>query len=85
MAPALVETASQLGATFDPAFRQVSGVGQYKEAYIGGPKAFKKEVEEKGSETQPPATYPNYLPVWDREKRESTTSSIALCQKLKSV
>jgi len=68
MAPALVETASQLGATFDPAFRQVSGVGQYKEAYIGGPKAFKKEVEEKGSETQPPATYPNYLPIWDREK-----------------
>jgi sulfonate dioxygenase len=68
MAPALVET-QQAGSTFDAAFRQVSGVGQYKEAYIGGPKAFKKEVEEKGSETQPPASHANYLPVWDREKR----------------
>jgi sulfonate dioxygenase len=71
MAPALVETIQQQ-STFDPAFRQVSGVGQYKEAYIGGPKAFKKEVEEKGSETQPAASYPNYLPVWDPEKRDPT-------------
>jgi sulfonate dioxygenase len=66
MAPALVETAQP---TQNPAFRDVSGVGQYKEAYIGGPKSFKKEVEEKGSETQPAARYTNYLPVWDPEKR----------------
>lgn len=68
MAPALVETQE---TTLNPVFKlPVSGVGQYKEAYISGPKAFKKDVEEKGSETQPPATYPLYLPVWDREKRE---------------
>ncbi|KAF2435857.1 TauD-domain-containing protein [Tothia fuscella] len=65
MAPALVETQH---AAFNPAFREVSGVGQYKEAYIGGPKAFKKDVEEKGSETQPAATYPLYLPIWDPEE-----------------
>jgi len=65
MAPALVESRQ---SEFNPAFREVSGVGQYKEAYIGGPKAFKKEVEEKGSETQPAARYPNYLPVWDPNK-----------------
>jgi hypothetical protein len=68
MAPALVDTTR---ASLDPAFREVSGVGNYKEAYIGGPKAFKKEVEEKGSETQPAATYPNYLPIWDQNKRMS--------------
>jgi sulfonate dioxygenase len=70
MAPALVETRQE--NSFNPAFREpVSGVGQYKEAYIGGPKAFKKEVEEKGSDTQPAATYPKYLPVWDPNKRSS--------------
>jgi sulfonate dioxygenase len=56
MAPALVESAQ---ATLNPAFREVSGVGQYKEGYIGGPKAFKKDVEGKGSETQPAARYTN--------------------------
>jgi len=67
MAPALVETRQ---SDFNPAFREVSGVGQYKEAYIGGPKAFKKDVEEKGSETQPAARYPNYLPVWTDQRHE---------------
>ena len=66
MAPALVETQQ---STFDLTFREVSGVGQYKEAYIGGPKAFKKEVEEKGSDSQPAASFPNYLPVWNPNKR----------------
>ena len=72
MAPALVETQQ---SSFNPAFREVSGVGQYKEAYIGGPKAFKKDVEEKGSATQPAAKYPNYLPVWDPNKRKTATST----------
>lgn len=66
MAPALVETASF--PSLDPAFREVSGVGQYKEAYIGGPRAFKKDVETQGSDTQPAARYTNYLPIWDPEK-----------------
>lgn len=69
MAPALVESQT-IDATFNPAFREVSGVGNYKEAYIGGPKAFSREIEEKGSESQPAASYPNYLPVWDPKKRK---------------
>jgi sulfonate dioxygenase len=68
MAPALVESAPL--ASLNPAFREKTGVGQYKEAYIGGPKAYKKEVELKGSETQPAARYTNYLPIWDANKRE---------------
>jgi sulfonate dioxygenase len=55
MAPALVETPSQ--NSFNPISKEVSGVGQYKEAYIGGPKAFKKDVELRGSSTQPAARY----------------------------
>ncbi|KIW07577.1 uncharacterized protein PV09_01532 [Verruconis gallopava] len=66
MASALVE--NSFSSSLNPAFREVSGVGNYKEAYIGGPRAFKKDVEEKGSETQPAARYPHYLPVWDPEK-----------------
>jgi sulfonate dioxygenase len=73
MAPALVETLNQQH-TLNPIFKEVSGVGNYKEAYIGGPKAFKKEVEEKGSATQPAAKYPNYLPVWDPVKSKKPLS-----------
>lgn len=69
MTPALVESAPL--SSLNPAFRQVSGVGQYKEAYIGGPRAFKKDVELEGSKTQPAAKYANYLPVWDPKKRKS--------------
>ena len=36
-----------------------------KEAFIGGPQVFNKVAEEQGTEKQPPATHPNYLPVWD--------------------
>ena len=68
MAPALVESAPL--ASLNPAFREKSGVGQYKEAYIGGPRAYKKDAELKGTETQPAARFANYLPVWDREKRK---------------
>ena len=67
MAPAAVASAPL--PSLNPAFREVSGVGQYKEAYIGGPRAFKKDVETQGSETQPAAKYTNYLPIWDPEKR----------------
>lgn len=40
-----------------------------KEAFIGGPKAFRSDAELKGTGKQPPAKYPNYLPVWDAEKK----------------
>jgi sulfonate dioxygenase len=68
MAPAAVVSAPH--QSLNPAFREVSGVGSYKEAFTGGPRAFKKDVEIHGSETQPAARYTNYLPVWDPEKRE---------------
>lgn len=40
-----------------------------KEAFIGGPKAYNADIEEKGNEYQAPATHPNYLPVWDEETK----------------
>jgi sulfonate dioxygenase len=60
MAPALIETQEEPKVDYTK-----SGTGQYKEAYIGGPKVFSKEAELKGTKTQPPAKYPNYLPTWD--------------------
>lgn len=40
-----------------------------KDAFDGGPKLFNKVAEETGTKTQPPATYPHYLPIWDAEKK----------------
>jgi hypothetical protein len=43
-----------------------------QEAFVTGPKAFNPAAELKGEGTnQPPASYPNYLPVWDNEKEPS--------------
>jgi len=67
MAPALVETPQQPAVGYTK-----SGTGEYKEAYIGGPKAFKHDAELKGTGKQPPAKYPNYLPTWDAEKTSVT-------------
>ncbi|KAI9708652.1 MAG: hypothetical protein M1820_003870 [Bogoriella megaspora] len=37
----------------------------YKEVFAyGGPKSYKKEHELQGTATQPPASFPNYLPTW---------------------
>lgn len=36
-----------------------------KEAFIGGPESYSKKAEEQGTSRQPPASYPNYLPIWD--------------------
>lgn len=59
MAPVLVETPQPAGSYAS------KGIADYKEAYIGGPRAYKEGVETKGSAKQPPARYPNYLPTWD--------------------
>ena len=40
-----------------------------KEAFIGSPKAFNKRAEEEGTESQPPATHPQYLPIWDADTK----------------
>jgi len=58
MAPGLVETAqAQVGFS-------KSGVGAYKEVVAAGPKAYKPDQELKGTDKQPPARYPHYLPTW---------------------
>ncbi|KAI9665804.1 MAG: hypothetical protein M1821_003738 [Bathelium mastoideum] len=58
MAPALVET--------QPAQDIKPPQGGHKEAFAyGGPKAFNKERELKGTTTQPPASFPSYLPTWN--------------------
>ena len=40
-----------------------------KEAFIGSPKVFNKKAEEEGTESQPPATHPKYLPIWDADTK----------------
>ncbi|KAH7117089.1 hypothetical protein B0J11DRAFT_469546 [Dendryphion nanum] len=64
MAPALVETVAPPAASYTK-----SGEGQYKELGYNGPKAFKAELELRGTEKHQPARYPNYLPTWDTEKK----------------
>jgi sulfonate dioxygenase len=39
-----------------------------KEAFIGGPKAFRPDAELQGTGKQPPAKYPKYLPTWPQKK-----------------
>ena len=65
MAPALVDTIvhEQSSVNFK------SQAGQYKEAAFGNPQLYKKEVELEGTDKHAPARYPNYLPVWDFEKK----------------
>ncbi|KAJ4983794.1 alpha-ketoglutarate-dependent sulfonate dioxygenase [Stagonosporopsis vannaccii] len=65
MAPALVDTVvhEQSSTNFK------SQAGQYKEAAFGGPKLYKRELELRGTGEHAPARYPNYLPVWDFEKK----------------
>lgn len=45
--------------------RQIGGVGGYKELAAT---SIISDIELKGSEKSKPASYPNYLPVWDNEK-----------------
>ena len=63
MAPGLVEPQQA------PIADRPKGLVGPKEAFTGGPKVFNKKAEEEGTETQPPATHPNYLPIWDAETK----------------
>ncbi|KAL9110269.1 MAG: hypothetical protein Q9227_005176 [Pyrenula ochraceoflavens] len=42
--------------------------GQYKEIFTG-PKGYDKKLEEEGTEDQPKAPYPQYLPTWDPSQK----------------
>ena len=69
MAAGLIDP-PRVAPTSDPTKRPVGP----KEAFIGGPQAFNKIIEEQGTERQPPATHPNYLPVWDPNIKYVTAS-----------
>ncbi|MCJ1456310.1 hypothetical protein MMC28_006670 [Mycoblastus sanguinarius] len=64
MAPGLIDTTQSA-----PAPAVVKAPVGPKEAFIGGPQAYNNTAEEKGTEKQPPATHPKYLPVWDAETK----------------
>lgn len=62
MAPSLTETVS---IRAPPVSTLKADAGFNKENLIGY--KYEKEAELKGTDKQPPASYPNYLPVWDNE------------------
>ena len=45
-----------------------------KEAFSGGPRDFNQNAEEQGTDRQPPATHPKYLPVWDADTKYGPAS-----------
>ena len=64
MAPGLVDTSQAAPASASTK----ASVGP-KEAFVGGPQVFDKVAEEQGTDRHPPATHPNYLPVWDLDPK----------------
>ncbi|CAF9911700.1 MAG: hypothetical protein ALECFALPRED_007625 [Alectoria fallacina] len=64
MAPGLIDPPQ---ATPASSFAKAS-VGP-KEAFIGGPQVFNKIAEEQGTEKQPAAAHPKYLPLWDPDTK----------------
>lgn len=63
MAPSVTETVSLRAPTFSVPLK--SDAGHNKENLIGY--KYEKEAELKGTDKLPPASFPNYLPVWDNE------------------
>jgi sulfonate dioxygenase len=74
MAPSLVETLPVREAA---PTKKVSE-GYNKEFFIGVSAAYDHKDETEGTKTQPPASYPNYLPVWDNEKGVKYVVSLRL-------
>lgn len=68
MAASLTETISLRAPT-----RQVlkTDAGHNKESLIGY--KYDREPEINGTKDQPPASFPNYLPVWDNETERYAT------------
>ena len=76
MAPGLVEPLQAA-----PASDSVKGLVGPKELFIGGPQDFNKTAEERGTGRQPPATHPEYLPIWDADTKY-VRPSLHLCSRL---
>lgn len=64
MTPSLVDTKPARLV----AFSKFSDPPAVKEAFAAAPTLFNREGELEGIGEFAPATYPNYLPVWDNEK-----------------
>ena len=64
MAPSITETVSLRTAPTKPL--RTEG-GHNKENFAGLKSTYNHDDEIKGTAKQPPASFPNYLPVWDNE------------------
>jgi hypothetical protein len=53
-------------ALIAPAVVDQGGIGAYKDF---GTTTYSAEAELKGTKEAPPASFPNYLPVWDKETK----------------
>jgi hypothetical protein len=53
-------------ALIAPALVDQGGIGPYKDF---GTTTYSAEAELKGTKEAPPASFPNYLPVWDKETK----------------
>jgi len=49
-----------------PASGNTGGIGAYKDS---APVSFSAEAELKGTKQAPQASYPHYLPVWDKDTK----------------
>ena len=66
MAPSVSETTTL--SVRNPKVTTLStDAGFNKENIIGYGESYSHEAEVKGTSKQPPASFPNYLPVWDNE------------------
>ncbi|RAH66946.1 TauD/TfdA dioxygenase family protein [Aspergillus aculeatinus CBS 121060] len=66
MAPSITETPT-LSLRAKPVSALKTDSGFNKENSIGYAEVYKHDDEVQGTEKQPPASFPNYLPVWDNE------------------
>ena len=68
MAPSIAET---IPIRTQPIPSKLStDAGHNKENLIGYAGTYSHETEIKGTKEQPPASFPNYLPVWDNESSQ---------------
>lgn len=73
MAPAIVETTQVQEEVRLPAKRIPEG---FNKEFYRSKEEYSREAEEKGTERHPPASYPNYLPVWDNEKGQKSVARL---------
>jgi sulfonate dioxygenase len=68
MAPALIDSPQDSTSTAEQIYIKDQHQEGYKEAFAQGPKTTNYTNELKGVGKHPPASFPDYLPVWDNEK-----------------